>query len=174
MLILMPVFGLNQGAQPIIGYNYGAGSPARVRSALRVSLGATVVLCTIAYGLFFAFSRQIIGLFVKDAPQIVELGVTSLRVFLSSIPVVGIAVIGSVYFQAINKGLPALLINAVRQLVVLVPLYLVLPPLLGLAGVWLAGPIADGVSVVLTVCLLVPEMRRLARGDVVRTAAAAS
>jgi putative MATE family efflux protein len=171
-LMLMPIIGIRQGVQPLIGYNYGAGSLGRVRSALLISLGATIVLCTAAYGLFFAFSRQIVGLFVKDAPQIVALGTTSLRVFLCSIPVVGIAVIGSVYFQAINKGFAALLINAVRQLIVLVPLYVILPRILGLQGVWIAGPVSDGVSVVLTVCLLLPEMRRLALGQDARVASA--
>ena len=91
------------------------------------------------------------------------LDIRSLRLFLASVPLVGIAIVGSVYFQAINRGGAALIVTLVRQLVVLVPLYLVLPRYLGLDGIWLAGPLSDAVAVVLTIVLLVPEMRRLAR-----------
>jgi putative MATE family efflux protein len=164
-LMLMPIMGIRTGVQPIIGYNYGANAYGRVRSALRISLVATVAVCTVAYGLFFLFSREIVSLFVKNAPAIVHIGVSGLRIFLSSIPVVGIAIVGSVYFQAVKKSATALLINVVRQLIVLVPLFLVLPRFLGLQGVWLAGPVADLASVLLALALLAPEMRRLARGS---------
>ncbi len=163
-LLLMPIVGIRQGVQPIIGYNYGAGAFRRVRSALRVSLIGTVAVCTLAYALFFLFSREIVGLFVKDSPRIVTLGVLGLRIFLSSTPIVGVAIIGSVYFQAVKKSATALLINVVRQLIILVPLFVILPRSLGLDGVWLACPVSDLASVLLTLVLLAPEMRRLGSG----------
>jgi Na+-driven multidrug efflux pump len=165
-LMLMPMFGIRSGVQPIIGYNYGAGANGRVRSALYIALVATVAACTAAYGLFFLFSREVLSLFVKNAPEVVILGIPSLRIFLASIPIVGITIVGSAYFQAIKKSMLSLLINVVRQLILLVPLLLLLPRYLGIQGVWLAGPLSDALSVVLTVTLLVPEMRRLARRSI--------
>ena len=170
-IMLMPIFGIRSGVQPIIGYNYGAGAYGRVRSALSIALIATVVACTAAYGLFFLFSREVLSLFVKNAPEIVNLGVPSLRIFLASIPIVGITIVGSAYFQAIRKSMLSLLINVVRQLIILVPLYLFLPRYLGIQGVWLAGPVSDVLSVFLTVTLLGPEMRRLARRSLERAPA---
>jgi Na+-driven multidrug efflux pump len=131
---------VNLMLMPIIGYNYGAKAYGRVRSALSISIAATAAVCAAAYAL----------------------GIVGLRVFLSSIPVVGVTIIGSVYFQSIKKPISALAITLIRQLVVLVPLYFILSRSLGLLGVWLAGPISDFASVALTLALLIPEMRRLA------------
>ena len=162
-LMLMPLIGIRQGIQPIIGYNYGASAFGRVRAAVVISLTATGVLCGAVYLVFFVFSRAILELFVKDAPSIVALGVPSLRIFLASVPVVGIAVVGSVYFQSVKKSGTALLVTLVRQVIVLVPLYVVLPYWFGLTGVWLAGPLSDLAAALLTAALLVPEMQTLAR-----------
>ncbi len=161
LLMLMPVIGIRQGAQPIIGYNYGARAFDRARKALRLSLLGTFLFCTVAYAFFFLLSQPIVGLFVRGVPAVVSLGVPALRIVLLAIPFVALSLIGSVYFQAINKAAPALIINLVRQLLVLVPLYFLLPRWLGLTGVWLAGPLAEVAAAILTLALLVPEMRRL-------------
>jgi putative MATE family efflux protein len=160
-LMLMPIIGVNQGVQPIIGFNYGAKLYDRARKALLLSIVGVCGICAAAYGLFFAFSEGVVGLFVRGDPALVELGVRSLRIMLCTMPVVGVAMLGTGYFQAVKKPLPALLPNLIRQLVVLVPLYLVLPGLLGLDGLFLAGPITDAVSVLATLAFLVPEMRSL-------------
>ena len=160
-LMLMPIVGVNQGVQPIIGFNYGAGLYARARKTLVVAIAGICAICSIAYALFFAFSAQIIGLFAPTSPEIIALGSDSLRVYLSSLPIVGIVMLGSGYFQAVKKPLPALLPNLIRQLLVLVPMLIVLPRLLGLSGVWLAAPITDAASIALTLAYLLPEMRRL-------------
>jgi putative MATE family efflux protein len=164
-LMLMPIIGVNQGVQPIIGFNYGAKRYDRARKALWLSVAGVCGICAVAYGLFFAFSEGIVGLFVRGDPAITSLGVRSLRVMLCSIPIVGVVMLGTGYFQAVKKPLPALLPNLVRQLALLVPLYLILPRFLGLDGLFMAGPITDAVSVLATMAFLLPEMRSLkARG----------
>jgi len=160
-LMLMPIIGINSGIQPIIGYNYGAKLYGRARDALRISTIATCAICSVAYALFWAFSGQVMGLFVKDAPDVIVMGVSGLRIYLSSMPVLAIVMLGSGYFQAVKKPAQAFIPNMMRQIVLLVPLYLVLPRYFGLTGVWMAGPITDAVSVLITLALLVPEMRRL-------------
>lgn len=162
-LMLMPIIGINNGIQPIIGYNYGAKLYDRARSTLRIATVATCTICTAAYALFFAFSRETLGLFVKDAPTVVSMGVIGLRIYLSSMPVLGIVMLGTGYFQAIKEPVQSLVPNLIRQLALLVPLYLILPARLGLTGVWMAGPLTDAVAVAVTLAFLLPEMRRLSR-----------
>lgn len=160
-LMLMPIIGINSGIQPIIGYNYGARLYGRARDTLKISTMATCAICTAAYVLFWAFSRQVMGLFVKDAPDVIAMGVTGLRIYLSSMPVLAIVMLGSGYFQAVKKPAQAFIPNMIRQIALLVPLYLLLPRYFGLTGVWMAGPLTDAASVLITLVLLIPEMRRL-------------
>jgi len=160
-LMLMPIIGINSGIQPIIGYNYGARLYGRARDTLKTSTIATCAICTAAYVLFWAFSRQVMGLFVKDAPDVIAMGVTGLRIYLSSMPVLAIVMLGSGYFQAVKKPAQAFIPNMIRQIALLVPLYLLLPRYFGLTGVWMAGPLTDAASVLITLVLLIPEMRRL-------------
>lgn len=160
-LMLMPIIGVNTGIQPIIGFNYGAKLYERAKKTLWISVAAVCAICAAAYALFWVFSAQMIGLFVRGAPEIVALGVSSLRIYLCSMPIVGLVMLGTGYFQAVKKPIPALVPNVIRQLALLVPLYLVLPLFFGLAGVWMAGPISDAAAVILTLAFLAPEMRKL-------------
>ena len=160
-LMLMPIIGVNQGVQPIIGFNYGAKLFGRAKKALWLSIAAVCAICTVAYTFFWIFSAQMIGLFVRGAPDVVSLGVQSLRIYLSSMPIVGFVMLGTGYFQAVKKPMPALVPNMIRQLILLVPLYLVLPLFFGLAGVWMAGPISDAAAVIITIAFLLPEMHKL-------------
>jgi putative efflux protein, MATE family len=164
-LMLMPIIGVNTGIQPIIGFNYGAGLYARARRTLRLSIAAVCGICALAYALFWAFSSQLIGLFVPGEGEVIALGVKGLRIYLASMPIVGIVMLGTGYFQAIKKPIPALVPNLVRQLALLVPLYIVLPLFLGLSGVWMAGPITDAASVIVTLAFLVPAMRKAGTGS---------
>lgn len=160
-LLLMPIIGLNQGVQPIIGFNFGAKQYGRVKRAIKLSFIGALVICSVSYALFFAFTPQIIGLFVRDNAEVLNLGVRGLRIFLASIPIVSVAVIGPGYFQSTRRGLVALAINLARQLFFLVPLYLILGRFFGLFGIWTAGPIADTLAVILTLAILVPSLRKL-------------
>jgi Na+-driven multidrug efflux pump len=154
--------GIRSGIQPIIGYNYGARLFGRARQTLLLSIAITCAICTVAYALLFMFSAQTIGLFVRNAPAVVDLGVTGIRIFFASMPILSIAILGTGYFQAVNKVSKALVPNLVRQLIPLVPLYFFLPRLFGICGVWMAGPISDAAAVLITMAFLNPEMRRLA------------
>jgi putative MATE family efflux protein len=160
-LMLMPIIGVNQGIQPIIGFNYGAGLFGRAQRALRLALVGVCGICAAAYALFFAFSGPLVGLFVPGQAGLRALGVHGMRIFLCSIPVVGVVMLGTGYFQAVKKPLQALVPNMIRQLVLLVPLYLALPRFLGLDGIFMAGPLTDAVSVLATLAFLAPEMRSL-------------
>jgi putative MATE family efflux protein len=173
MLILMPIFGLVQGAQPIIGYNFGAGHLDRVRATLRLAvLAATVEVC-LGAAITQAFPSVLLRGFARD-PELLATGVRGMRLCLLMLPVIGFQVVGANFFQAIGKARIALLLTLLRQGLVLIPLLIVLPRLLGLDGVWLAGPISDLTSSLLTGGVLLHQLRSLAPRAAVLPAARGS
>lgn len=162
LLMLMPLFGISQGTQPIIGYNYGAKKYGRVREAvLKGSLAATAVSLA-GFIVVQVFDTYIIRLFSSDA-ELVAMGAAGLKVFMAMLPIIGFQVMGSAFFQAIGMPTHSLLLSLSRQLLILAPVLLVLPRFLGLQGVWLAGPLSDAGSTALTAVLVAVHMKRLTR-----------
>lgn len=162
MLMLMPIFGISQGLQPIIGYNYGAGNYDRVMKALKIAIGAATLFSTVGFLLIQIFDKQIIMLF-NDNPELILLGSEAMRINLCMLPVIGFQIIGANYFQAVGKAGYAIVLSMSRQLIILIPLILLLPRLLGLHGVWLASPIADFSAALLTGIFLFRELRKLSQ-----------
>jgi len=160
MLMLMPIFGLSQGAQPIIGYNYGARNYARVTKALKVAIYAATIFATVGFFVVQIFDKQIIMLF-NDNPELISIGAQGMRLQLCMLPVIGFQIIGANYFQAVGKAGYAIVLSMSRQVIILIPLLLVLPDLLGLNGAWLASPIADLVSAIITGLFLFKEFHKL-------------
>lgn len=153
MLVVMPVSGISQGAQPIIGYNYGARRYDRVVEALKKAIYTSTVICLIGFVGVEVFAESIVRLF-NDEPKLIEFGATGLRIFLLLLPIIGFQIIGANYFQAIGKAQYAILFNILRQVLVLIPMVYLLSHYFGLMGVWLAGPVSDFAAALLTgVCL---------------------
>ncbi|KJR49123.1 hypothetical protein UF75_0420 [Desulfosporosinus sp. I2] len=160
MLIFMPVFGIGQGAQPILGYNYGARRYDRVKQTLRLSImGATGVM-VFGFILVELFPVALMALFSKDT-ELIRIGSNGLRIFLIMLPVIGFQVMAVNYFQATGKPRKSLFLSLSRQLIFLVPMILILPKFWGLTGVWLAGPVADLASSGLTVLWLHKDLKQL-------------
>jgi len=159
MLMLMPVFGINQGSQPIIGFNHGAGRQDRVRRALLLaSLAATAVVTT-GFAAAQLFPQALIGAFSQE-PRIVHLGARGMRIVLMFAPVIGFQIVAANYFQAIGRASIALVLTLLRQVIVLIPLILILPMVWGLDGLWAAAAAADGVSSMLTAAALFWQLRK--------------
>jgi putative MATE family efflux protein len=163
-LILMPLFGISQGVQPIIGYNYGAKNLDRVKAAVKQGTMAATLISVTGFIIIELFAVSIIRLFTDEA-ELVALGAAGLRVFMAMLPIIGFQIIGSAFFQAIGKPTRSLLLSMSRQLLILIPMVLILPRVLGLSGVWLAGPLSDFGSTILTAVLVLAEFRRFARND---------
>jgi putative MATE family efflux protein len=159
-LVIQPIVGISAGSQPILGYNYGAGSPARVVETLRLSTRAGTIACAAAWALLLVAGSPIVALFSRDA-RTIALGGRALRIFFAFLPLVGIQVIGSGYFQAVGKAGICLFNNLLRQLILIVPLLLILPGIFGLDGVWFSNPIADLAAAIVTGAFLAIELRRL-------------
>lgn len=161
-LLMMPTIGMSQGAQPIIGFNYGAKKFDRVKTTLKLSvLGATVIM-TIGFLVTRFWPVQLISLFNQN-PELIELGTHAMLIFFLCIPLVSTQVITASYFQATGKPRQSTILSLSRQVIIFVPLVLILPRFFGLEGIWLSAPLADIGAFILTVTWLWFELRSLTR-----------
>jgi putative MATE family efflux protein len=161
MLILMPIFGINQGAQPIIGYNYGAKNYKRVNEALKLAVVAASLIATTGFILIEIFPKEIISIFSKGSGELLNVGSRGLRIYLIMLPLIGFQIVCSNYFQAVGKAKVSIFLSLSRQVIILLPLIIILPRFFKLDGVWIAGPISDFLSSLLTGSILFLEMRIL-------------
>jgi len=162
MFILMPMFGIVQGFQPIASFNYGAKNFSRVIEVLKVSVKFLIIYSTIGVLIIQLFPGIIIKMFNNDA-ELISLGKVAIRIVTIMIPLVGIQIISASLFQAIGKAGPALIISMSRQTLFLIPLVLLLPKLnnLGLIGIYVAFPVADVLAILLSLYLLKREVHSL-------------
>ncbi|WP_353096535.1 MATE family efflux transporter [Tissierella praeacuta] len=164
MMIMMPIFGINQGSQPIIGFNYGAKKYNRVKATVKYAIMGATAITVFGFILTQLFPVQLYQLFIPKGGKIGEIsriGVPGMRIYLCMFPIIGIQVVSSNYFQAIGKPKQSMLLSLSRQVLVLIPAIIVLPKLYGLTGVWLAGPISDLIASIITVYCIVKSMKSL-------------
>ena len=155
----IPLWGMSQGLQPVVGTNFGAKRYDRVAASVRVFSWGGLLLAGFFWILALALPGQILQLFGVEASLIAQ-GVGYFRLFYMSFVLYGLMVMAVTFFQAIGDGKKASLIVLGRQLVVFVPLALLLPQWLGVAGVWLAQPLVDTVIILLGVWLMIKEIRK--------------
>lgn len=160
MLMLMPIFGISQGAQPIIGYNYGAKQYDRVLATVKYAIYAAITFSLAGFLVVQIFPYPIVSLF-NGNPQLIALGGQGLRMMLSLLPAIGFQAVAAQYFQAVGKAKYALLFTLSRQVFMLIPMLFLLPAFFGLPGIWLAGPASDLAAAVLTGVFLWRELRAL-------------
>ncbi|MCL5270164.1 MAG: MATE family efflux transporter [bacterium] len=160
MFVMMPVLGVAQGLQPIAGFNFGARRLDKTRRVVRIAAVMATAMGTAAFLILTIFPRPLIGLFTTD-PHLIDGGRQALRLMILTMPVVGFQIVGATMFQAIGRPLPAMLLSLSRQCLLLIPLLLLMPRLLGLDGIWLSFPAADAVSALLTAWLMARQLRRL-------------
>jgi len=158
--IILPLIGLTQGFQPIAGYNYGARRYDRVRDIVKLTALAATLLSVGGFVVVQAFPRALISLFTSDDALIAS-SARALRIFFACAPIVGLQILGSIYFQAVGKAGTSLVLSLLRQFIILIPTVLILPTLFKLDGIWMSFPVADLISSVVTSIALVFELRRL-------------
>ncbi len=167
-LFTMVVMGLNHGMQPIVGYNYGAKNYERVRRILFMTIGWATVVTTVGFLVCQLFPEYVVRLFAKedgsgDATQLITLASHGLQAILIAFPIVGFSMVVGNFFQYIGKAKRAILLSMTRQLIFILPLLVVLPPLWGQDGVWYSIPIADTMAMLLALVLLIYQLRKLRR-----------
>jgi len=161
MIIFMPIVGISQGIQPIIGYNYGAKLYHRVLRVLKLAITFGTFLAIIGFIGVQLFARPLIGVFVGNNPDLIKLGARGLRIDLMFLPVLGFQILGASYFQAINEAKTSMLLSILRQVIVLIPLILILPIFFKLDGLWFSQPCADLIATALTAFFLLRSINRL-------------
>lgn len=160
IIFMMPIFGINQGCQPIIGFNYGAKKYERAKEAFKYATIAACVICIIGFVSIQCFPTQIISLFNSD-PELTTLAIKGIRIYLLMMPVVGINIVATSYYQSIGKAKISMFVSLLRQVILLIPFTIILPKFIGLDGVWAAGACADSLSVIITLILLKKEFKQL-------------
>ena len=163
-LFLMPIFGINQGSQPIIGFNYGAKKYDRVKEAfVYAAIGATS-LVTLGFLATRLIPGPLVSLFGRQDAELVTLGVRTMKTVMMVLPIVGLQIVGTNFFQALGKPKKAAFLSLSRQVLLLIPLLLILPRIWGLTGVFLAYPVADIGATIVTLLLLRREFAGLGKG----------
>ncbi|MCY6485135.1 MATE family efflux transporter [Clostridium aestuarii] len=161
LFVFMPIFGINQGVQPILGYNYGAKSYARVKDALKLAIYAGVGIGTIGFIAVEFFPEILISLFSRNNPELINLGARGLKIDLMFLPIIGYQIVASNYFQAIGKAKISIFLSFLRQVIVLIPIIIILPRYLHLDGLWFSQPIADIIAVFITGYFLYKDIKQL-------------
>lgn len=160
-LMIMPIFGINQGVQPIIGYNYGAKKYDRVKEAYKLAVIFATVIVVIGWFATRLFPEQLVYLFNNEDTELISFGTFAIKRFLMFLPIIGFQIVSSNYFQAIGKPKHSALLGLSRQVLILIPALIILPKFFGLNGILSAGPLADIISSVVTGTFIFLEMRRL-------------
>lgn len=158
----MPLIGIAHGFQPIVGYNFGARNFGRVYEAVRKTQIVEFIVSMVPFALVMLFPRAVFTIFTTD-PELVEIGQRAIRITLLAVPLIGLQIVGAVYFQAVGKPIPALVLSMSRQIILLIPLVLLLPLVFGVTGVWAAFPAADAGATAITLIWLAAAMKRLPR-----------
>lgn len=158
MFALFPVLGVTQGFLPIAGYNYGARQWERVRKSINTAILYASLLGVLVFAAIMIFARDIAGVFTTNETIIAETP-NAMRLVFAATPIIALQLIGSAYFQAIGKAVPALLLTLSRQGFFFIPLVLILPHYYGEIGVWIAFPLADVLSTIVTGFFLNREIR---------------
>ena len=160
--IFMPVFGLNNGMVPIIAYNYGAGKRERLIKTMKLSIAYAVGIMTVGLLVFQLFPARLFALF-EASDTMLAIGVPALRIISLSFLFAGFCIVTGSVFQALGNGVYSMLVSIARQLLVLLPVAYLLSRMGNINYVWLAFPIAELVSVSMTVFFLIRINRKVIR-----------
>ncbi|MDR2184164.1 MAG: MATE family efflux transporter [Treponema sp.] len=162
MIILMPIFGINQGAQPILGYNYGAKNYGRVTKALLLAAAAATVICTAGFIAAELFPAALVRIFAPNgSPALLSFSPWAIRISMLLLPLNGFQIVAANFFVVTGRPKLSILLSMLRQCIALIPCMIIFGILWGLPGVVAATPVADGFSFLFTGGLTLLELKKL-------------
>jgi len=162
MLILMPVFGINQGAQPILGYNYGAKKFDRVQRAYLGAISAATLICVVGFAVIMIFPVQLVKMFTPDGSEaIMQFAPRAMRIMCLILPLAGFQIVSTNLFVVTGRPKISIFMSMLRQCIALIPCILIFGRVWGLWGVIAATPVADGFSFVVACVLISLELKKL-------------
>ncbi|MBN8237085.1 MATE family efflux transporter [Halobacillus kuroshimensis] len=153
MFTIMPMIGVLQGMQPIIGYNYGAQNYERLKETVKLGMKVVTIISGGIFVLMMAFPNVLMMIFTGDQATI-ETGAHAIRIMFAFAVLIGAQVVSGGLYQALGMAKPAMILSMARQVLFLIPLVLILPNFFGVTGVWLAFPAADLLAFILSMIFL--------------------
>ncbi|MDR0431574.1 MAG: MATE family efflux transporter [Tannerellaceae bacterium] len=158
-LFVMIIMGLNQGMQPIAGYNFGARQFGRVKEVFKQTIIYAVGIASSGFLIAHLIPSVIVRMFTSDQ-DLIEASVYGLHIVFAVFPLVGLQMVIVNFFQSIGKARKAIFLSLTRQAIFLIPCLLILPPLSGALGVWISLPIADSISVIISYIVLRNQFKK--------------
>ncbi|MCL2809969.1 MAG: MATE family efflux transporter [Treponema sp.] len=172
MLILMPVFGINQGAQPILGYNYGAKKFDRVLRAYLGAIGAATLICLTGFIIVQIFSVQLVKMFTPDGSEtLMQFTPRAMRIMMLLLPLAGFQIVSTNLFVVTGRPKISIFLSMLRQCIALIPCILIFGRFWGLWGVIVAAPVADGFAFFVTGVWILIELKKLRNQSKLSTSA---
>lgn len=156
----IPLWGMSQGLQPVVGTNFGAKQYHRVKEAMKVFSIGGLILAAIFWIPSLLFSSQILSLFGVES-NIISQGVGNFRLFYSVFILYGVMVMSITFFQSIGNGKKAGIIVMLRQLILFVPAMIILPMIFGVKAVWFTQPLLDFIMIVVGLCMMLGELKKM-------------
>ncbi|MYL39873.1 MATE family efflux transporter [Halobacillus litoralis] len=153
MFTIMPMIGVLQGMQPIIGYNYGAQNYERLKETVKLGMKVVTIISAGIFVVMMAFPNVLMMIFTGDQATI-DTGVHAIRIMFAFAVLIGAQVVSGGLYQALGMAKPAMILSMARQVLFLIPLVLILPNFFGVTGVWLAFPAADLLAFILSMVFL--------------------
>jgi putative MATE family efflux protein len=162
MMILMPIFGINQGAQPILGFNYGAKKYRRVLKTYLGAISAATVVATAGFTLAELFPVQLVRLFAPDgSPALMNFAPRAMQTMMMLLPLNGFQIVSANFFVVTGRPRTSIILSMLRQCIALIPCILIFGRIWGLWGTVAAAPVADGFSFLCTGIMIIFELKRL-------------
>jgi putative MATE family efflux protein len=163
IFIVMVVIGLNQGMQPIAGYNYGARQYGRIIEVLKLSVIIATVITTFGFIVGTFFPVPCVEVFAKDSPELIEAAAHGLSIYVMFFPFIGMQIVSTAFFQSIGHAGKSIVLSLTRQLIFLLPAILIIPMFVDnkVDGVWYAMPFSDAMATLISVALLLKQVRTL-------------
>jgi Na+-driven multidrug efflux pump len=162
----MFIIGLNQGTQPIIGYNFGAKMYGRMFSTLKYAVVIATGLSTFGYLVGTFMPSVMASLFTRDI-ELQAIATRALRISVTMFPVIGFQIVVTNFFQSIGKAKISIFLSLTRQFIFLIPCLLILPPVFGLTGAWSAMPVSDGFATIIAAFTIFIFYRKFKRKTVI-------
>lgn len=161
-IFVMITMGINQGMQPIAGYNFGAQRMDRLMQVLKYSMIAATAVTTTGFLVAELVPTLCARLFTSDA-TLTGMSATAIRIIMVTFPIVGFQMVITNFFQSIGKAKISMLLSLSRQMLFLLPLLITLPLWFGVDGIWWAMPISDTIAALVTLVLMATYMKRFRR-----------
>lgn len=159
LIFLMPVFGISQGMQTIIAYNYGAQEHNRAKSALLMSMIAGSIILGIGFILIQTIPHNLVAIFTNNS-ELSNIAINGIKIYTVMLPSIGVSILGAVYFQSIGSAKVSVVLSLLRQVIIFIPVITILPRLYGLNGVWASQPISDLLAMAIVCIFLINEFKK--------------